>query len=40
MLTLPAGMLTGLTEDSDVVVLFAETDEELEQRFPPSLRPN
>ena len=35
----PAGYLTGLTEHSDVVVLFAETDNELSQRFPPALRP-
>jgi hypothetical protein len=35
----PAGYLTGLTEQSDVVVLFAETDDELSRRFPPALRP-
>jgi len=29
-----------LTEESDIVVLFAETDAELEMRFPPSLRPS
>ena len=39
VLTLPAGYLHGLTEESDVVVLFAETDEELEGRFPRHLRP-
>jgi hypothetical protein len=26
--TFPKGMLSGLTDDSDVVVLFAETDEQ------------
>jgi hypothetical protein len=35
----PPGMLTGLTESSDVVVLFAETDQELKTRIPPALRP-
>jgi len=39
VLTLPAGFLTGLTEESDVVVVFGENDEELAQRFPPALRP-
>ena len=39
VLTLPAGFLTGLTDESDLVLLFAETDEELEQRFPRNLRP-
>lgn len=29
--TFPAGYLTGLTEDSDVVLLFAETDNDLEK---------
>jgi hypothetical protein len=37
--TLPAGLLSGLNEESDVVLLFAETDKELEKRFPPRLRP-
>jgi hypothetical protein len=37
--TFPQGMLSGLSEDSDVVLLFAETDEQLEKRFPPTLRP-
>lgn len=36
--TLPAGYLTGLKEDSDVVLLFAETDKDLEKRFPPAPR--
>ena len=39
LLSLPAGFLHGLTEESDVVVLFAETDEKLEGRFPRHLRP-
>jgi hypothetical protein len=37
--TLSGGNLRVLSENSDVVVLFAETDQELEKRFPPSLRP-
>ncbi|MBV8829034.1 MAG: hypothetical protein JO108_07355 [Acidobacteriaceae bacterium] len=37
--TFPPGMLSGLSEESDVVLLFAETDQELDKRFPPSLRP-
>jgi hypothetical protein len=37
--TFPKGMLSGLSEDSDVVLLFAETDQQLEKRFPPTLRP-
>jgi hypothetical protein len=39
VLTLPAGFLVGLTEQSDVVLLFAETDEDLDRRFPRNLRP-
>jgi hypothetical protein len=39
VLTLPAGFLTGLTEESDMTLLFAETDEELERRFPRNVRP-
>jgi hypothetical protein len=35
----PKGMLSGLSEDSDIVLLFAETDQQLEKRFPPTLRP-
>jgi hypothetical protein len=38
--TLPSGSVPVLTEDkSDIVLLFAETDEDLEKRFPPALRP-
>jgi hypothetical protein len=37
--TLPRGNLTGMSEESDVVLLFAETDKELEKRFPPMVRP-
>jgi hypothetical protein len=38
--TLPSGQVPVLTEDrSDIVLLFAETDDDLEKRFPPSLRP-
>jgi hypothetical protein len=39
VLTLPHGIAITLTENSDIVLLFAETDEELEKRFPPALRP-
>jgi hypothetical protein len=38
VLVLPPG-IPDLTAASDIVVLFAETDEELAQRFPPALRP-
>ena len=31
--TLPHGMPPTLTEDSDIVLLFAETDEDLGKRF-------
>lgn len=38
--TLPRGVVPELTEGaSDIVLLFAETDEELAERFPPSMRP-
>ena len=37
--TLPHGAAISLTENSDIVLLFAETDEDLEKRFPPKLRP-
>jgi hypothetical protein len=39
VLKLPHGIAISLTENSDIVLLFAETDEELEKRFPPRLRP-
>jgi hypothetical protein len=39
VLTLPRSMKPELTVDSDIVVLFAETDEALAGRFPPALRP-
>jgi hypothetical protein len=39
MLTFPPGMLSGLSEESDVVLLFAETDQELEKCFLPMRRP-
>jgi hypothetical protein len=39
VVSLPAGFLPNLTEQSDVVVMFGETDEELEQRFGPPMRP-
>jgi hypothetical protein len=31
---LPQGAAVSLTEKSDIVLLFADTDEELEKRFP------
>jgi hypothetical protein len=38
--TLPSGQVPVSTEDkSDIVLLFAETDKDLDKRFPPSLRP-
>ena len=39
VLTLPRGIVLDLSDASDIVVLFAETDEELSKRFPPALRP-
>jgi hypothetical protein len=39
VVTLPHGVAITLTENSDVVLLFAETDEDLEKRFPPKMRP-
>ena len=35
----PRGIAPVLSEASDIVLLFAETDEELGSRFPPALRP-
>jgi hypothetical protein len=37
--TLPRGIVPELTPDSDIVLLFAETDDDLGKRFPPVLRP-
>jgi hypothetical protein len=37
--TLPHGMAFTLSEKSEIVLLFAETDEELAKRFPPRLQP-
>lgn len=38
--TLPRGVVPLLTENaSDIVLLFAETDELLTKRFPPQIRP-
>jgi len=37
---LPSGPVPVMTANkSDVILLFAETDEELAQRFPPAMRP-
>ena len=38
--TLPKGIPISITEESDIVLLFAETDEDLEKRFPPMPRPS
>jgi hypothetical protein len=37
--TLPHGVAITLTENSDIVLLFAETDDDLAKRFPPRMRP-
>ena len=37
--TLPHGIPMSLTENSDIVLLFAETDDDLAKRFPPRMRP-
>jgi hypothetical protein len=37
--TLQHGIAITLTENSDIVLMFAETDDDLAKRFPPSLRP-
>ena len=36
--TLPRGMLSGMSEDCNVELLFAETDDEVASRFPLRLR--
>ena len=35
---LPRGMVPALTKDSDIILLFAETDDDFGKRFPPSMR--
>ena len=37
--TLPQGIAFTLSERSDIVLLFAETDDDLAKRFPPRMRP-
>jgi len=37
--TLTHGVAVTLTEKSEIVLLFAETDEDLAKRFPPRMRP-
>jgi hypothetical protein len=37
--TLPQGNLAGMSDSSDVVIMFEETDEDLRKRFAPALRP-
>jgi hypothetical protein len=34
----PPGVVP-LTDESEIVILFAETDDEITERFPPALRP-
>ena len=36
---LPRGIVPALTADSDIVLVFAETDDDLGKLFPPVLRP-
>ena len=36
---LAGGIAPVLTKDSDIVLLFAETDEDLDRRLPSSMRP-
>jgi hypothetical protein len=37
--TLPGGVAIAITDESDIVLLFAETDDDLAKRFSPKLRP-
>jgi len=37
---LPRGIAISITEESDIVLRFADTDKDLEKRFPPMLRPS
>ena len=37
MFTLPHGMPVELSANSDIVLLFAETDDDLAKRFPPAM---
>ena len=37
--TLPKGIAVSIMEQRDIVLLFAETDEEFEKTLPPVLRP-
>ena len=40
MFTLPSGLVPVMTANkSDIVLLFAETDDDLGKRFPPAMRP-
>jgi hypothetical protein len=39
VLTLSQGFYPKRTDDSDVVLLFAETDQDIGKRFPPGPRP-
>ena len=40
MFKLPRGIMPELTPDSDIVLMFAETDDDLGKRMPPSMQRN
>jgi len=40
MFRLPRGIMPELTPDSDIVLMFAETDDDLGKRMPPSMPRN
>jgi len=40
MFRLPRGIMPELTPDSDIVLMFAETDDDLGKRMPPSMQRN
>jgi len=40
MFRLPRGIIPELTPDSDIVLMFAETDDDLGKRMPPSMQRN
>ena len=40
MFRLPRGIMPELTPDSDIVLMFAETDDDLGKRMPPAMQRN
>jgi len=40
MFKLPRGIMPELTAASDIILMFAETDDDLGKRLPPSMQPN